>query len=65
MEKYNSQNLKVKFTPKDVNEKRKIFKSKKTCEITDLLESIKTFGEINYIEFKYTFKKCPDNVNEK
>ena len=64
MEKYNSQNLKVKFTPKDVNEKRKIFKSKKTCEITDLLESIKTFGEINYIEFKYTFKKCPDNVNE-
>ena len=64
MDKYNSAHLKVKFKPKDIDEIREIYESKETYEISDFLGTIKTFGEINYIDFKYTFKKCPDNVNE-
>ena len=55
IENFNSKNIKIKFQPKvdDENE-----------ELNNFLETIKSFGKIYYIDYKYIFKRCPLNINE-
>ncbi len=55
MEKCNSKNIKIYFNPQD---------NKETEELDNFLETIKKFGNITYIDFKYTFKKCLLDINE-
>ena len=44
-------NMKINFNPPE-------------DKIKEFLETIKKFGEIYYKNFKYIFKKCPNNISE-
>ena len=47
-----NEHTRIKFIPEEED------------EINKFIETIKTFGDIYYNDFKYKLKKCPKNINE-
>ena len=57
LENYNSQNINVRFNPKENDDED-------NEEMNNILENINSFGKITNFEFKYVLKKCPLEINE-
>ena len=57
--------IKQKIQQCNSNNKTSIKFNQKEDEINKFIENIKTFGKItSFVEIKYKFKKCPNNIKE-
>ena len=56
--------IKEKIQKCNSNKKIKIKFNQKEDEINKFIENIKTFGKIIDADYKYKFKKCPNNIKE-